>query len=560
MAVREYVLQRVVGRGAMATVYLAQHSQTGKSYAIKFLAGEFALKEEFITRFLHEAEACALLDHENIMRVFSSGEDNGLHFMVLEYVDGVDLSHFLKVQDRVKESQALPWMKQCARALGYAHSRGIIHRDLKPENIMVTKEGAVKIADLGLSKNLGAEQEMSMTMSGTVIGTPYYIPPEQARDAKRVDPRADIYSLGATFYHLLTGRPPFEGNSAAEVMANHMNKALVNPQRLNHTLSDGMCDLISKMMEKDASNRFQTMEDLIQAIERVERGEAAIIGKIKLKSRTESQALEAEKRSAIREIVRNRWPILGVGVLAFIVMLYLTFFSHKPTTVVPPPPPANVVTGAVSTVIPPVSDTNAPPSNVQTNTPVATVTPTPKPDENNPFSELNGDISPKVRLSPSSFNWIDGFALVFVILGIFAAQQVGVIWGTIRAAAFWVALNILFRVLEPVNAWLSVDIKVPQPGAGTIALIFLCIVFLLPAWVLTHRLRLYDRNSVQKRLERTIAIVPGIFVGLAFAAVVMTFLFIVNPVDFPVGNSRLGAWVKDQYPIVTQINPVKPGR
>lgn len=567
MTVQDYVLQKVIGRGAMATVYLAQHAKTGQAVAVKFLAGEFAVKDEFVTRFMHEAEACAMLDHENIMRVYTAGQDAGLHFMVLEFVDGVDLGYFLKVQDRVKESQALPWMKQAAGALAYAHQRGIIHRDLKPENIMVTKEGLVKIADLGLSKNLGAEQELSMTMSGTVIGTPYYIAPEQARDAKRVDIRADIYSLGATFYHLLTGRPPFEGNSAAEVMANHMNKALVNPQRLNHTLGDGISDLITKMMEKDAINRFQTMEELIEAIERVERGETAIPGKVKLKSRGDSAIQPASKSSTFRVIVRNRWAIGAVGAMAVLVWIYLVATGGKKHT--PGPVGTNTVVVVTPPVKPPSQDTNAPPEQTTNATPVEIAGSTnaapanpPGPGEETPWTpDVPSPSVPSLNVKlPSSFHWVDVFALLFILLGIPAAQQVGIIWGTIRAAAFWIALGIAFRVLGHVNLWLCAEIRFPQPGAGFIALLFVSLVFLMPAWVLTHRLRIRERASVKNRFERFITIIPGVVLGWAFATVVMAFFSIVTPNEVPVAESFVGSWAQEHYPVIKHINPAASER
>ena len=172
VVVRGYLISRLLGRGVGGIVYLGRHTQTSQEVAIKFLSGEFGTKKDSVDRFTNEAAACAALQHENIVRVYEAGQENGMYFMVMEYVDGTDMGHFLKVQEKVSETKLLPWLKQAARALSYAHSKGIIHRDLKPENIMLTQEGVVKVTDLGLSKNLEGGANFSMTISGTTIGTP----------------------------------------------------------------------------------------------------------------------------------------------------------------------------------------------------------------------------------------------------------------------------------------------------------------------------------------------------------------------------------------------------
>ncbi len=604
--VRDYVLVRLLGRGAMGLVYLAQHCATKKEVAIKFLSGEFSSKKEFVSRFMNEAASCAALEHANIVRVFEAGQDDGTYFMVMEFVDGVDLAHYLEVQDKLKERQVLPWLKQSAIALGYAHSQGIVHRDLKPENIMVTKAGEIKVADLGLSKNLGMDQDFSMTMSGTVIGTPYYISPEQARDAKHVDPRTDMYSLGATFYHLVTGYPPFQGSSAAEVMAKHMNEQLPYPQRKNTALSDGLSDVIMKMMEKDPGRRFQTMQELAEAVDRLERGESGIVKKIKLRQ-TESM-VEVASQSPWKSPAR----IASLAVAA-VVALLVAWWVLKPSK---PAPSTTVVTdhpGNTGTNLTPVvpdhpgnTDTNLTPvvtdhpgdtetnltpvvtdhpGNTETNlTPVVadhpgnTVTNTvstgtnitsvvprpahpPKPPDHTLDPEDNGggltikgtggsssgSRTPEVSLS---FNWVDGFVILAIMAGVLSTTPIGWFWGSLRAAGMWLAVMVVFWWFDDIAQWLHTNAAVPEGTAVTLAFIFFSLVMMMTAWIATHRLIGHQKQTWQVKLNRTLAIVPGIVLGGAFGAWMIAMLAVFASSTFPIPGSWIGSRVLKNFPAV----------
>ncbi len=199
--------------------------------------------------------------------------------MVMEFVDGKDLALTLKSIKVFEELKAIDLVRQAASALAYAHKEGVVHRDVKPGNLILNSEEQIKVGDLGLAKLLGG-QDASMTAAGDVMGTPFYISPEQVRDSKGVDSRTDIYSLGATLYHLVTGRIPFSGNSAAEIMSKHLTEYFPSPKLVRPNLNDSLCNVLSRMMAKEPDERFQTMEEVDKALEQVQSGQfgATIVG------------------------------------------------------------------------------------------------------------------------------------------------------------------------------------------------------------------------------------------------------------------------------------------
>ncbi len=566
--VRDYVLVRLLGRGAMGMVYLARHSQTNKEVAIKFLSGEYSARKEFVSRFVNEAAACGALNHENIIHVFEAGEEEGTHFMVMEYLEGVNLAEFLRVQDRVKETMLIPWIRQVASGLQHAHAHGIVHRDLKPDNLMLTRQNVVKIADLGLSKNLEEKENSSMTMSGTVIGTPYYISPEQARDAKRVDIRTDIYSLGATFYHLATGSPPFQGNSAAEVMARHMNEMVTSPQRKNPALSDGFSDLLVKMLEKEPSNRFQDMNEVIEALNRLEAGDKVIDQKIRLKKH-----YTEEERS--RNEVRVLPYLIGVGVFLLILALGAILFMNKAgpihTTVLRPPPkphlvPQQPVASNVSAVKPPdvvpVVVSPPPPPVVKDPAVAATnaVAASAKPgdDEEMVFRPDAAKLSN--HLDPHSYNWVDLFGVIPLFLGIPAVQKVGLAKGVLRAVLVWVAVVMTFTFFGGVAEWLQPNTAMPMEMAYGMAYVILSAILILFAWVATHGMRTGERETWVHRFNDKLAILPGLILGAALAVWFVTLLGILGSPTFPIRESWIGNQVVSSFSSVDKATTVVPDK
>src|SRR6266567_7426089 len=209
--VGDFHLTKKLGEGGMGTVFKAHQMSMDRDVALKILPRHLAKDTSYVERFYREARASAKLDHPNIVRGIAVGEDRGYHYFAMEYIDGESSDKVLESQGKLQVGDAVKIALDVARALDHAHSKGLVHRDIKPDNIMITRQGFVKLADLGLAK--AADENQGLTQTGSGFGTPYYMPPEQARNAKYVDNRSDIYALGATLYHLLTGKVPFTGDT-----------------------------------------------------------------------------------------------------------------------------------------------------------------------------------------------------------------------------------------------------------------------------------------------------------------------------------------------------------
>lgn len=263
-----YRIKKLLGCGGMGRVYLAEHEPTDREVALKVLSPDLSGKTHFVERFLREARAAARLLHPNIVTVFEAGKADDHYFIAMEYVDGKSLSQIIFERGRLPEEEALRIARQIASALAYAHRQNVVHRDIKPANILITKDGVVKIADMGIAKRLDVP---SVTMPGTVMGTPYYMAPEQATDSSSVDARADLYSLGATLYHTVTGKVPFDGATAPEVLAKLQVNPLTFPDGL--AVSPQLKRFISRLMEKDVEKRIQTAEEAIAEIDAILSGQ-----------------------------------------------------------------------------------------------------------------------------------------------------------------------------------------------------------------------------------------------------------------------------------------------
>jgi len=262
-----YEILAKIGKGAMGAVYKARQLSLNRLVALKILPPHLAADKVYITRFLREAQVAAKLNHENTIYVIDVGESKGVYYFAMEYVDGRTVKEMLEQREVFDERRTVEIALQVARALEHASSYGIVHRDIKPGNIMITKqEGMVKLCDFGLAKDL--DISASVTSHSTVAGTPYYISPEQIKN-EPVDARTDIYSLGATVYHIMTGSVPFTGRSAPIVMAKHLHEAPIPPRQLNPKISSGLEAVILKCMAKNPAERFQTPAELIAALERL---------------------------------------------------------------------------------------------------------------------------------------------------------------------------------------------------------------------------------------------------------------------------------------------------
>jgi hypothetical protein len=239
-----------------------------RSVALKILPQNPAGNSTYLERFQREARAAAQLSHPNLVMVYEISEDQGYHYFTMELVDGEPLSSRIKRDGRLEVDEALKIVLQVAEALNHAwkHSK-IIHRDIKPDNILLNSDGFIKVADLGFAKS--TEEETSVTQTGTTMGTPHYMSPEQGRALKDVDCRTDIYSLGITLFHLLSGKPPFTGDTALSIMMAHGSEPLPDLQKLNPEVPRSVLRLVEEMCAKQPEERYQTPEDLIAALKGV---------------------------------------------------------------------------------------------------------------------------------------------------------------------------------------------------------------------------------------------------------------------------------------------------
>jgi serine/threonine-protein kinase len=266
-----------IGKGAMATVYKARQNSLDRIVAIKVLPKRMSENAEFVDRFYKEGKAAARLSHNNIVQAIDVGASpKGYHYFVMEYVEGKTLYDMMVPPPhgdghKFSEAEALDIMIQMADALAHSHQRGLIHRDVKPKNIIMTPGGVAKLTDMGLAR-ASDDKEAAESEAGKAYGTPYYISPEQIRGDVDIDHRADIYSLGATMYHLLTGRPPFEADTPAAVMHKHLKTPLTPPDHINTALSAGIGEIIEVAMGKKREDRYHSTEDILADLRAVQAG------------------------------------------------------------------------------------------------------------------------------------------------------------------------------------------------------------------------------------------------------------------------------------------------
>lgn len=264
----EYQIVGKLGQGGMGTVYEAVHDKLNRRVALKVISSQAMENETYVKRFKREAQAAAALNHPNIIGVFDIGEDVDRHYFSMEFVDGESVQEKIKREGKIPLEETLRIVADVVKALRYAKEQNFIHRDIKPENIMLTKTGVVKLADLGLAKN--TEEEFGVTATGTGLGTPYYMAPEQSMDAAHVEFTADIYALGITILHMLTGKRPYESNSAIQIVRMHLRDPLPSGKDLGTPLPEAVEALILKMCDKKPENRhadYEELQDEIMAIQ-----------------------------------------------------------------------------------------------------------------------------------------------------------------------------------------------------------------------------------------------------------------------------------------------------
>ncbi len=275
-----YRILRLLGRGAMGAVYEAKQMSLDRLVALKTIRGRLADNPASLARFTREAYAAAQLNHHNVVQIYDFGEDAGLHFFSMEWVRGGPLDHLIREKGRLEPRLAVSYAVQAARGLQFAHRHGMVHRDIKPANLLLTNDGVIKVADLGLVKipdhgDAVAEQDAEVdlasgtqvTMQGTAVGTPAYMAPEQSENAAGVDARADIYSLGCTLFFMLAGHPPFQDTVITDLKQQHANAEPPRLTEINHRVPEEIETIVSKAMEKQVERRYESLAEMILDLE-----------------------------------------------------------------------------------------------------------------------------------------------------------------------------------------------------------------------------------------------------------------------------------------------------
>lgn len=261
-----YKILRVLGVGGMGTVFHAIHIEHNREVALKVLEPSPNRSDLVLRRFKGEQRAAAMPPHENVVIFYESGEDDGYHYMAMEYIKGRDLLYYIDQKGKLSSKFCLDVIRQAAKALAHAHKHGFVHRDIKPSNFLITRERQVKLTDMGLARQLEELEDARLTRDGTTVGTVDYMAPEQAKNSRDADIRSDIYSLGCTWFHLLTGELPFPGGAPLERLYKHVTDPIPDVRNYNNKVSDPVAHVIKRMMAKDPADRYQTPQELMAVL------------------------------------------------------------------------------------------------------------------------------------------------------------------------------------------------------------------------------------------------------------------------------------------------------
>jgi serine/threonine protein kinase len=330
-----YELQSRLGRGGMATVFRGSDRVLGRSVAVKVLASTFAKDGTFVERFRREAQAAAGLNHPNVVAVFDTGSDDGVHYIVMEYVEGRTLADVIREEGALPPTRAAEIAATVCRALSSAHEKGMVHRDVKPGNVLLTSDGGVKVADFGIARVVSGEP---LTVTGSVMGTASYLSPEQATGSK-VDRRSDIYALGCVLYEMLTGRIPFEGDTPVSIVYKHVEEEPTAPSSVNPAVPSALEAVVKRAMAKSPADRYQSADEMARDLRHAAAGSAP----------QTTVASSPEEQTAILPVspggpasteplpitgqARRRWWPFAVGAIALATLglgLALTLGDNQP--------------------------------------------------------------------------------------------------------------------------------------------------------------------------------------------------------------------------------------
>lgn len=364
-ALREkYEILKWIGGGGMAQVYLARHRIHGALFAVKVLSLDLAQDERIVARFVQEARTSATLaGHPNIVPIFDIGAENGLYFLIMQYVEGEDLLTYLRAHKKLTPREATKIIRQVADALVWACAKNVTHRDLKPSNLYMDQNGRIVVLDFGIAK--AADVPGNLTLSSERLGTPYYMSPEQIR-GEHCDTRSDLYSLGIVFFELLTGRKPFEGDTYREIELAHVQKAPPDLRELDNGIPPELCAIVYKLLKKDPKERYPSAKELIDDLERQGAGtplgtrQRSVFDEQRTEARPQEplkQALGNEGKAAApamaasrKQSSSNRLLMVGIAVMALVLLaIGLLLFLRGRSTSSEPKGVATAVPGNETT-------------------------------------------------------------------------------------------------------------------------------------------------------------------------------------------------------------------
>lgn len=294
-----FELLEKIGEGAMGVVYRARQKSMDRVVALKILSPRLARSGRYVARFQREARAAARLNHKSIVAGIDVGEYQGYHYFAMEFVTGRTVQDVLDESGVVPEKRAIEIASHVAGALAHAWDKGLVHRDIKPGNIVITADGTAKITDFGLAKYT-QDDEIALTDTGTTMGTAYYLSPEQAKGESAIDTRSDIYALGATLYHMVTGQPPYKGTPVA-VMTQHVSAPVPDPKLVKADLSESIVEVIKMMMAKDRRDRYRTPDEVGIDLKRMLEGKKPLLARTDAKMAVLTEAAKYEEKALARE-------------------------------------------------------------------------------------------------------------------------------------------------------------------------------------------------------------------------------------------------------------------